>query len=87
LKESNCHIDLYQAGLYRSALTLSAGSQSKGSITVAKDEPEGEPEVEVRTDVLGSVFRRGVSTGLNLGRLAESLNYSLTSRPQEAKQD
>ncbi len=54
---------------------------------MAKDEPEGEPEVEVRTDVLGNVFRRGVSTGLNLGRLAESLNYSLTSRPQEAKQD
>jgi hypothetical protein len=50
---------------------------------VAKGEPESEPEVEVRTDVLGNVFRRGdrvLITGLNLGRLAGLLNYSLTSR-------
>ena len=26
---------------------------------MAEDEPESEPEVEVRTDVLGNLFRRG----------------------------
>ena len=40
---------------------------------MAKDEPESEPEVEVRTDVLGNVFRRGdrvlITDGTQLGQI------------------
>ena len=40
---------------------------------MAKDELESEPEVEVRTDVLGNVFRRGdrvlITDGPQLGQI------------------